>query len=125
LRPDEHFQLTIADSAFAAGDYGKAAAYYEPVAAWGTNRADVYAKLGFSALKLRRYRLAARSFERAVALDPGRRKDTREPAALAHLGLGEATLAVPYLEEALSLAEDPAERQRLERLLAQVRGSRP
>jgi tetratricopeptide (TPR) repeat protein len=125
VRPDEHFHLTIADTAYAGGDYARAAVYYEPVVAWGTPRADVYVRFGFCELKLRRYRGAARSFERAVALDPARRKDTGELAALAHLGLGEPAVAVLHLQDAVALADDPAEKARLAGLLAQVQGSRP
>jgi tetratricopeptide (TPR) repeat protein len=125
VRPDEHFHLTIADAAYGGGDYAKAAIYYEPVVAWGTTRADVYVRFGFCELKLRRYRGAARSFEQAVALDPARRKDTREPSALAHLALGEPAIAVLHLQDAVALADDPTEKERLARLLGQVRGSRP
>jgi tetratricopeptide (TPR) repeat protein len=125
LRPDEHFYLTVADAAYAGGDCAKAAVYYEPLASWGTSRADVYARLGVCELKLRRFRAAARALESAVALEPARLKDTREMSGLAYLGLGDTATAIAHLEEAVALADAPGEKERLARLVAQVRGGRP
>jgi tetratricopeptide (TPR) repeat protein len=88
LAPADYYHATaLADELAQSGDFARAAALYEKLVATSPDDARVWRQLGSCRLGEKRYREAARAFERALGLarepDPNDRYDAARAYALA------------------------------------------
>ena len=123
LRPDEGFFAARGDAAVRSRDYAGALTYLEPLADWGSRRADVYHNLAAAELFLGRYRRALDHFARAEALGAPPSADRDVLAAAAHAALGETGPALQRLERAETLAQRPDQRSAILAEIARLRGA--
>lgn len=107
-RPDAAFLVGRAQGALQAGRFADAAGYLEPVARWGTRRADVYDSLGVCYLRLGRPQDAIAALRRAEAIGAGR-PERQVVWAYALVLAGDQAGAAARFAEALRVARSPAE----------------
>ncbi len=86
----------LGDSAYRAGNYTEAAAFYEEVLADGATSADLHYNLGNTYFRLEQYGLAILNYERALRLKPGM-DDAKENLALANSRTTDRITVLPKL----------------------------
>lgn len=113
----------LGDLYTAYGFYDKALAVYENGILNNGDVARLHAGRGVAELKLKRYEDAAKSFEKALALDPKHVSATFN-LAVARNELGQHDAAIEVLEAYLSRAQDQSRRSAAQGLLQKLRTSK-
>ncbi len=125
FKPDNEFLIYLAEKALDRQDYEEASIDYEPIARWGTSRADVYNNLAVSYLHLQKFPEAIEAFQRAQALAPNISAQSYILCANAYAQIGQPAQAAAQLNRALSIAQSNEQRNAIKAQLENLRQAFP